>query len=287
MKSRGIIFLVTIALLFGAWGCSSKVVPPGTTIIVLTAGGDSSIHTKGAYKAFGRDQVYYISTKLKSFNEPMKILCKDDINMSVDVKWLGSFQVTEKSIKFIKDKVPSKRGKSADGKNDILELSLDQFYALAIRDIVRSNSRKTVSPYITDNIPTNREKIEKDLKALIMTRLTALGYPIKTADILVSNLDYPDEVKNQRKEIKNAQLEDKKQAALAEARIAQAQRLEEIAREEGKEAIVRAQTQAAENLIVTKSITPAILAMEQWTAIKLMSKSQNNQVFVVPFEALL
>jgi len=282
---RGIIFLIVPLLFIIVAGCSSKVTPPGTTVLVLTAGGDSSIHTKGAFKAWGRDRVYFISTKLKSFSEPMKILCKDDINMAVDVKWLGSFEVTKESIDVIKSKVPAKKAKVEDIEN-AFELSLDKFYAITIKDIVRSNARKIVSPYITDNIPANREKIEADIKSQVIKRLQALKFPVKTTDVLVSNLDYPDEVKDQRKAIKNAQLEDQKKAALAVARIAQAKRLEEIAMEEGKEAIVRAQTKAAENMIITKSITPAILAMEQWKSIQMMGQSDNNQVFIIPFEAL-
>ena len=107
------LFIFVLILSFLLIGCSSKVTPPGTTVLVLTAGGDSSIHTKGAFKAWGRDRVYFISTKLQSFSEPMKILCKDDINMDVDVKWLGSFEVTKDSIEIIKSKVPAKQAKIA------------------------------------------------------------------------------------------------------------------------------------------------------------------------------
>lgn len=46
---------------------------------------------------------------------------------------------------------------------------------------------------------------------------------ITSPDVMIANLDYPDEITNQRKAIKNAQLEDEKQAALAKASIKQAE----------------------------------------------------------------
>ena len=260
------------------------VVPPGTVVIIAKTNGETETIKSGKYTAWGRDRLYFVDMKLKGFTEKMEILCADDINMDVDVKWLGSFNVSDTTMEIIKNKVPSKTIE-IDG-NKVYVLSLDEFYKIAMKDIVRSTSRKQISPYITDNIPRNREEIEKTLQVRVVERFTKMGLPVKTTAVMLSNLDYPPEVTNQRKAIKNAMLEDVKEAALAEARIAKALREEEIARWEGKASIVRAQTKAAENMILSSSITPAILANKQWETLDIMSRGPNNQTFVLPYEAL-
>ena len=265
-------------------GCDTGVVPPGNVVIIAKTGGNTETIKSGKWTSWGRDRVYFVDMRLKAFTEKMEILCSDDINMDVDVKWLGSFDVSDQMMEVIKTQVPSKE--IIVDNNKVFSLSLTEFYNIAMKDIVRNNSRETVQPYITDNIPRNRKIIQKAIKKSVMDKFINLGFPVKTSDVMVSNLDYPPEVTNQRKAIKNALLEDEKQAALAEAAIAKAMREEEIARWEGKADIVRSQTQAAQNMIISASITGAILADKQWNTIGKMAQSENNQVFVMPYEAL-
>lgn len=265
-------------------GCTSKVVPPGTTVIILSANGEVTIKTKGSYYAYGRDRVYFVDTKLKSFTESMKILCNDKVNMDVDVKWIGSFDVTKEKIQMIKEKVPAVR--VPDGDITGYQLSLEQFYNIAMKDIIRANSRGIVSPYVTDAIPDNRKVIEKDIRKAVVERLTKLGYPVLTSDVLLSNLDFDPEITKTRQAIKAAELEDQRKAALAKAAVAQAKRDEDLAREQGKADIVRAKVKAKQNEIISKSITPEILAMKQWDVLEEAAKGPNNEIFVIPYEAL-
>jgi len=264
-------------------GCTSKVVPPGTIVIVLKSDGSSKIHTSGSYVAWGRDRVYFVDTKLKSFTEHMKILCKDDINMDVDVKWVGSFNATPQNIKVIKERVPATEIKNGDITG--YQLSLSKFYNTAMKDIIRANTRTVVSKYITDNIRESREEIQKEIRNRVLKRLHELNYPIATTDIMVSNLDYPEEITQQRKAIKAAQLEDQKQAALAKAAIAQAKREAGIAREKGKAQIERAKADSLANEIRAKSLTPAIIQMRQWDVLQEIA-GRDGDIMIVPYEAL-
>jgi regulator of protease activity HflC (stomatin/prohibitin superfamily) len=265
-----IVMVIIIAIPFLLTGCNSKVVPPGTVVIVLQADGDGNIHTKGSYTTWGRDRVYFVDTKLKSFTEKMEILCKDNINKTVEVKWIGSFDVAKDKVNIIKEKVPA--DKISTGDLEGYQLSFDKFYATAMKDIIRANSREQVSPYITDNIREERTTIQAAIKKAIVERFTKLGYPIKTTEIMISNLDYPDEVTTQRKAIKNAQLEDEKQAALAKAAIAQAKRAASIARENGMAQIEKAKADAISNDIRSKSLTPQIIAMRQWDVLQTLGQ---------------
>ena len=263
-------------------GCQSRVVPPGTVVIVLTAGGKASLHTSGSYIAYGRDRVYFIDTKLKSYTETMKILCNDNINMTVDVKWVGSFNASREYIRIIKEKVPAIAVNNGDVKG--FQLSLDRFYITAMRDIIRAITRETVAQYSTDDVRESRGKIQETVNTNIRKRFKQLGYPIITTDIMISNLDYPPEITAQRKAIKNAQLENEKQAALARAAIAQAKREAGIAREQGKAKVEAAKADAAANKIRAESLTPEIIQMRQWDVLEQIGG--NGNLFIVPYKAL-
>lgn len=213
--------MVMLFSVLGLTGCGN-VVPPGTVVIILDASGNSTVYTDGSYREWGRDRVYFVDTKLKSFTERLYILCEDNINMTVDVKWVGSFTVTKEGLKVIKEKVPSIPVNSGDIKG--FQLSLDEFYKTAMKDIVLAKTRGVVSGYTTDAVREKQNEIEAELRKQISERFKELGYPVASTDIMISNIDYPEEVTNQRKAIKNAQLEDEKQAALAKASIAQAAR---------------------------------------------------------------
>lgn len=286
---RGAVVVSIMFLFFAAFGSYiflrniSAVVPPGTIVIVLKPNGESKIHTDGSYWAFGRDRVYFIDTKLKGFTEKMEILCADNINMAVDVKWVGSFAVSPDKIKIIKEKVPARRVKQGDLKG--YQLSLQDFYTTAMKDIIRANSREVISPYITDSIRESRIEIQQLVKVRVLSRLEKLNYPVETTDILISNLDYPSEVTAQRKAIKNAQLEDEKQAALAKAAIEQAKREAAIAREKGKAKIEIAKADAQANRIRAATLTESIIRMRQWDVIEAGALSE-SAVILLPYKAI-
>jgi regulator of protease activity HflC (stomatin/prohibitin superfamily) len=212
----------------------------------------------------------------------MKVLCTDNINMEVDIKWIGSFSVTKNNVKIIKEKVPAVKVENGDIKG--YQLSLDKFYRTAMRDIIRSTARKIIAKYSTEEVRENRDEIEQAIRTKVINKFKTLGYPIVTTDVMIANLDYPPEVTAQRKAIKNAQLEDEKQAALAKAAIAQAQRESGIAREKGKAQIERAKADAMANEIRAKSLTPEIIQMRQWDVME--SLAGNGNMMIVPYEAL-
>jgi len=268
---------------FVSIGCG-RVVPPGTTVIIMKPDGSSTIKQEGVYKAWGRAKAYFVDTKLKSYAKDLQILCADDINMLVSVKWVGSFKVAESTIEVIKKKVPA----SKVSRDDIsgFELSLDKFFETSMADILSSVTRAVVSQYVTDNIRADREKIRETIKEKFLARMKELNYPVETADVLVTNLDYPPEVTAKRQAIKNAELQDLENAALAKANVATAKRDAELATERGKADLVKAQADAAANSARSKSLTPAILAVKQLETLVRLADGPNNSVVVIPYEAI-
>lgn len=276
-----LLLLVFVVFLFGACG---KVVPPGTTVLLIHPDGNSEIKHEGAYKAWGRTKVYFVDTKLKSFPKGLEILCADDINMTVALKWLGSFKVTDQTIDTIKRKVPAVAVDRGDIKG--FELSLPQFFKSAMEDVLSSIARGIISPYNTDNIREKRELIRETVKKAFLERMVDLKYPIETSDVLITNLDYPKEVTEQRKRIKSAELQDLENAAIAKASVAKAKRNAELAMENGKAQLVTAQADAAANNVRSKSLTANILAVKQLETLVRLAEGPNNTVVVIPFKAI-
>jgi regulator of protease activity HflC (stomatin/prohibitin superfamily) len=286
MKSRIIkscLLVVLVTALVVVSGCG-KVVPPGTTVILLKPNGKVIIKQEGVYKAWGRTKVYFVDTKLKSYAQDLKILCADDINMDVSVKWVGSFMVSNTTIDTIKKKVPAQKVERGDISG--FELSLDKFFKTTMGDILSSISRSVISPYKTDNIREKREEIRETVKQNFLARMKELKYPVETADVLVTNLDYPPEITAKRKRIKDAELQDLENAALAKAAVAKAKRDAELAAERGKAQLVEAQADAAANEVRAASLTSEILAVKQLETLVKLAEGPNNTVVVIPFEAI-
>ena len=278
-----VLCLVVVSLGFAIASCGT-VVPPGTTVILLEPNGETSIKQEGAYRAWGRTKVYFVDTKLKSYAKDLKILCADDINMDVSVKWVGSFKVTDDTIDTIKKRVPAVEVQRGDISG--FELSLDQFFITTMEDILSSITRFVVAPYKTDNIRESREDIRTTVKQKFLVRMKELKYPVETADVLVTNLDYPPEVTAKRNKIKMAELQDLENAALAKAEVAKAKRDAELEAEKGKAALVKAQADAAANKVRASSLTQEILAVKQLETLVRLAEGPNNTVVVIPFDAI-
>ncbi len=258
MKAVQIVCLVLCAtLLVGCGGLKrGKTVPAGKVVIIVSADGKTQIIDKGVYKSWGRDRLYFVDGKFSSFKESMKILCADDVNMDVDLKSLISFDVSEKSIEFIKSKMPTRKvNEEISG----YELSLDEFYKMAVSDVVRGTGRNIISANETDDIRPNRKQLEAAIQAAVIERVEALKYPIRVSAVLLSNIDYPESVKLKREEIKNVQLEEERKAALAQARLAEAERMVAVETEEAKVRLVRAKAQASEYSILGEQLTDQFL----------------------------
>lgn len=266
-------------------GCFGEVVPPGKVVVIRTPSGDTSIYKEGVYKAWGRDRAYFIDAKLKAYSEDnMPILCQDKVNIVLDVKWLGSFDVTQRSINMIVSKVPSTQVNK--GEITGYELSLDKFYVTAMRDIVRSNARKIVSVYTTEGVQENRTSIQSEIKKNIIERFNELNFPISTIDIMISDLQFDKTITQTRQAIKDAELLSQRQAAEAKAAILSAKREMGIATEEGKARIIRAQTIAKENQILGESITKELIQLKQIEMMKELLKSPNKDTIVIPYSAM-
>jgi len=284
MKKQ-IIKLIGLTLLSALFvGCMGQIVPPATTVLMVKPSGASEIYTEGAFKAWGRDRAYFVDTKLKSYPKEIRVLCADGYNIDISLKWVGSFDVTEATIETIKNKVPSQRITSGDIKGS--ELSLDKFFKTAMEDVLSNVARGIIAPNNIEAIRSDRITITEAIKNGFVAKIKELKYPVLTADVLLTNIGPPEEYLTAMKRIKDAELKDQENAALAKAAVAKAQRDAELAAEVGKAALVTAEADAAANRARTESLSPEILMVKQLELLEQIALGPNNSVVLVPYTSL-
>jgi len=283
-KSKWIIAIMMMVMMFSVIGCTGSVVPAGKIVVVKGTDGETEIVSSGLYRAIGRDRAYFIDSKIKSFSEPMNILCADDINMKVDVKTIAFFNIKktdQKLIEYVITKIPAT--KIVKGETSGYEISLDSFYKLALKDIIRANSREIISQLKTDNIRVKRKQLQAAIEKIVKSEVKNNNYPIKISKILISNIDYPKEVTNQRMAIKRIELEEIKRDAIAKANLAEARRNVEVEIEMAKVRILKAKTTSKENKIIASSLTNSYLKYLEVQYMTTLSNNKNKDLVFVPY----
>ena len=284
MNKRNIGVLALGLMMAFSTGCTSKVVPAGTIVVVKKAKGPAVVAASGTYFAYGRDKVYFVDTKLISKSAKMSVLCKDDLNMDVTVKWIGAFAVDKDNVEMLCATVPSIQVKKGDMVGN--QLSIDQFWSNVMMDMVIAPSKRVIAPYVTDKINVDRELIETTIKADVLAKFEAAGIPVKTSDILVINLDFPKEITESNKRIKQAELKELENAAISVAKVAAAARSAALATELNKAKLIDAQGDAAAYKIRSAALTPAILKLKLYDSLMALAAGPNNTATIVPYEAL-
>ena len=148
--------------------------------------------------------------------------------------------------------------------------------------ILSNITRDIISEYRTDVIREKREEISITIKQRFIARIIELKFPVETTDVLITNIDYPPEVTAMRKAIKNAELQDQENAALAIAAVASARRDAELALVQGKAELVKAKADAAVNRVLEESLTDEVLSVLQLETLLLYANGPNNSVYILP-----
>ncbi len=287
MKSNSIGKSLCLALIIGilslSLGCGNTV-PPSKVVVIKDSGGEVSVIKDGNYNAYGRDLTIFIDSTINEFKEDeMHVLCKDNIPVILDIRYIGQFDVhDDKTIGKILSLVKS--SPTADPK--IFNIEFSTLYKGIIQGILRSATRSVVVPYVTDNLQNLRDPIEKALNERVIAELSEKGLPSTTLAIKVADLDYEEKIKGKKTAIKNAELDDLQKAAEAQARTREAERQAEIAIKEGEAEVERARATAKANSILDASLSPRILALEQYRMYEAMANGPNNTFMLAPYDAL-
>lgn len=283
-KNRNFMLMIVVAILaLVVTGCG-VIPPPGHKVIIRKPGGDDVIVSSGAYFAWGRDEVFLVPTMPKSFDNEWKILCADEINMDVVGRWLGAFEVTSTTVPALMESVGVKVMHINGREYQVLDLK--SYYEDVIGGLYLEAAKAHISTFKTDNIREQRQEIGATVKLTLLERLLPMKLPVRTKDVLLMNLDFPEEITRKRKAIKDAELTDQENAALAKANVSAAERDAELQAKKGLALLVEANSKAAANYVLAASLTPEVLALRRIEAQERLASGPNNMAIVMPAEAM-
>ena len=180
-------FMLIVSMLMLTSGCTA-LVPPGYVGMILTPSGfDGDVLQPGRHSCWGRDRIVLIEMKEETIQEPMNILCKDDLNFQFHLNVRARLRIANaKDLKSILNR------KGADIKStnrgDVLEFAT--LYKTYINPVARSVARTEVSKYETTQVRDHRADIEKVVLAELGKAVT--GTPLEVITVSTSNFDYPD-----------------------------------------------------------------------------------------------
>lgn len=256
MKRFGLILAVAILLS----GCT-ELVPPGYVGMVLTLEGfQGDVLQPGRHACWGRDRMVLIEMKEETIQEPMNILCKDDLNFQFHLNVRARLRVANaKELKAILNRKGADIAKGPHGDT----LSFATLYKTYINPVARSVARGEVSKYETTQVRDHREDIEK----IVLTELTKAveGTPLEVVTVTTSNFDYPDVITRAVEKKRTREIEIQEEKAKQAMELLRADNRLKIAEKMKKVRSAEAEADAAYIKILGQSLNPNYL---EWKRIE-------------------
>jgi hypothetical protein len=195
MRSITLVLPAALALA----GCMSQDVPQAhrgrmfdrTGMLAFYAGGDGfvgKVLDPGTYWTGIYDEVRMVDCSQNTTNETLHSLTKDGVQFGLDVYVTYSINCSNTSVV----KVMSVLGPDAsDGRT----ISAGKVYQTYIRPALGESVREAVSPYRANDINDQREKILADIGARFHKSMAEPEREVVSLqDLVLSNMDYPDEM---------------------------------------------------------------------------------------------
>jgi hypothetical protein len=179
----------------GGGGFTGKILNPGT-------------YWTGMY-----DEVRMVDCSQNTVNETLNSLTKDGVQFGLDVYITYSINCSDKAITKV-------LGVLSPDDEDGLTITPDKVYKVFVRPAIGEAVRESVSPYRANDINDQREKILADISARFRKSMAEPEREVVSLqDLVLSNMDYPDEMDH-------ANNERAVQAVLREKAIAERERVE-------------------------------------------------------------
>jgi len=244
--------LATLMVL--AFGCYERV-PPGYVGMRLDGDGfDGEILQPGRHSCGATCNIILVETQELLESESMKILCADNLNLSIDVDTRSRVKVTDgEGIQSVLNKQGAKMENN--------RLAAELLYATYVRPQVRSITRKAVSRFSTTQVREKRREIEAEINKDLIAALEST--PVEVMMAVTSNMDYPEIITKAEEKKKARQLQIQEEQAKHEMDLLRAENRMKIAEAEKTARIAEAEADAAANRIVGLSATPQYLKLKQ------------------------
>jgi len=200
-----------------------------------------------------RNRVTNIDLRPLTYDEDLKILAKDDLN--VTFRFHAVISIAPGSVKDVVQKY--------GGKN---------WYARFVKEPFRTFIRASVQHYTSRDIKGNREVIADQIKSKLMEHIQAT--PFQLVSLVVGNVDYPPVVSNAVEQKLAAQ-------QLLEEKTVQ----KEIAQRDAEIKIEEAKGIAEAQRIINETLTTNYLQHEAIMAQTKMASSPNHTTVYIPVGA--
>jgi len=283
----GLVKLLTVVgILAMLAGCYEQI-PPTTNGKILTPNG-YKIETIPPSRTWvgWREELVLLDKSVKMYKEPMTILMRDKLELSFDVKARVRIGGSDDIINAMFDDItPRVLPNSISSGHKIVPIS--DVYTTYGRMLVRNVSRSVVSKYSIDDVNTNYENINNEIRLLLMEAFKTI--PLTLDDVALGGLAYPDVVTRAVEQAKERQMGIEKEKSQVEIELTKKRGAEQLANADYRIRMIQAKTIRDENKMVSEGVTDKYLAYRRLEVQEKMAeamRSNGNSTVFMPYEAL-
>lgn len=261
--------LVLFCLLFMviSTGCSmTEEVPNGYVGMVMTRDGlQKEILNPGRHSCWGYDTMLLIDNKEETVTEHMKILCKDDLNLTLNIKPRVRLAISNSREENMRVFITLLNRKGSDmvptGSYKILPFVT--MYNTYVKSIVQTVARNEVSRYDTTSVRAKKEDISLIVFKKINEQLRKTGSPLELVSSPIENIDYPDIITKSMENKKKRQIEIEEEKAKQAKELLKIKNRKELAKEELIARKLEAKAEAEYNRILGESLTKTYIELRK------------------------
>ncbi|MBT4376718.1 hypothetical protein HOD29_05065 [archaeon] len=199
MKTRKIYFW-SIALFVGVMSFSScnVEVPPGYYGMVLTPEGfDGEVLAPGLHSCAFRNRMFLIDGKEVTATEKMNILCAGDLNIAFDLKVQYRTRSISRQAVFMD--ISDRKGAAVEqaelrggGQTTARVVKSNMLYETYVQPNALSLTRGKVGKLEAMQVRAYRDELQKEI--FLALKDAVKGTPVEVIKVVISNLDYPEDI---------------------------------------------------------------------------------------------
>lgn len=252
---KALIIVLAMAMIF-ATGCTERV-PPGYVGMVMEPNGlTGEVLAPGNHTCYNRDRMVLIEYVEKAYNEPLSILCSDDLNFKFDLK-IRVMTLAEDNKAVMN--LLGKQGSQINWDGEVGVLPFDVLYKTYVKDPARSIARGVVSKYKTTEIRDNRDAITKAITEQLTNAVK--GTPVKIQLVATSNFDYPDVITKAVEDKRKREIEIETEKAKQAMELLKIKNRKQIAQQEKVVRALEAEKDAVYMRVMGKALTDKYLQL--------------------------
>lgn len=269
--------VIAMFVLLGAMvlsGCSPVTVPPAHVGKLLTPSGyQPEILPSGKYWEGMREELVLIETKTDTYTENVKVVLKDKLTLSVEVRFQGRLKGDKNTLNAMFNDITA-------GPDKLVEFS--EVYAVYGKMAVQNKVREIVSQYSVDDVHKNYARLSGEISKVLITNLA--NTPLEISSVAVGNIQYPDVVTKAIEASEERRLSIAKEEAQREIELTKKENQRLIAEADYQVRMTKAKTVRDENRLLAEGITPALLQLKQLEVQQTLAENAGEGTVYVPVE---